>query len=120
MRIALGIISLVLGLIIGAQSSFLYLGSAVFSDQPMVESSAGGLFVALLLFVAGAFAFKLPRVAMVFAAVAGLFGIFNGMTSEFGDMTVWGVIALAIAVLDWFAGRRPKSRPEETMTTTAL
>lgn len=119
MRIALGIISLVLGLIIGAQSSFLYLGSAVFGDQPMTESSAGGLLVSLLYFVVGAFSFKLPRVAMVFAALAGLFGIVNGATSEFGDMTIWGVIALIIAALNWFAGRKPKPASQEPPSTTA-
>ncbi len=109
MNIALGIISLVLGFIIGAQSSLVYVGSAVLSDQSTLEGSAVGLLVSLLYIFAGAFSFKLPRVALVFAALAGLLGLAVGATSDFKDMTIWGVIALIIAVLSWFTARKSRA-----------
>jgi len=110
MQIATGIITIILGCIISIQSFILYMGSAVFNDKPTGQSSAMGLFVALLLFVSGAFAFKLPKVALFFATIAGLFGIMTGTTSEFKDMTVWGVIALIIALMNFFTARKTKTR----------
>lgn len=114
MRIAIGIISLIIGCVMSAQSFILYMGSAIFNDQATGQSSAGGLFIAFLYFIGGAFAFKLPKVAMFFLAFAGLLGIITGTSSDFSDLTMWGVIALILAVLSFFAGRKPKQQPPIT------
>lgn len=110
MRIASGIISLVLGVMIFLQSCTISIGGDIFGDKASSSSGSIGLLVAFLLFLAGAFAFTLPKVAMIFSTIAALFAFLNGATSDFSDMTVWGVIALVIAVLNFFAGRSQKPR----------
>ncbi|MFY9113944.1 MAG: hypothetical protein WAO23_01725 [Dethiobacteria bacterium] len=110
MKIASGIISLIIGCIIFLQSCTVGVGGAIFSDEISSQSGSVGMFVAFLLFVSGAFAFVLPKVAMVFSSIAAFFAIVNGATSDFSDMTVWGVIAIILSVVNFFAGRKPKKK----------
>jgi|GEM_PF-567559 len=90
MKIATGIISLIIGLIVFLQSCAVGIGGAVLADETTSQSGSVGLFVAFLLWIAGAFAFALPKVAMVISAIAGIFALMNGATSDYADMTVWG------------------------------
>lgn len=108
MKIASGIISIILGLIVFLQSCTVGIGGAVFDEESAAQGGGVGIFVALLYMVGGAFAFALPKVALVVMAIAGVFGIATGTTTSYKDMTVWGVIALVIAVLNFFGGRKPK------------
>lgn len=108
MRTATGIISIIIGLIISIQSFILFMGGAVFSDKDANSGGALGLFVALLLFIGGAFAFKLPKISLVFTLLASLFAFMTGSTTDFKDMTVWGIIALILTIMNLFAARRPK------------
>ena len=110
MRIASGIISLIIGCIVFLQSCTVGIGGEILADEVSSQSGSVGMFVALLLFVSGAFAFALPKVAMIFSALAALFAFLNGATSDFSDMTVWGVIAIILTVMNFFAGRKPKKK----------
>lgn len=114
MKIATGIISLIIGLIVFLQSCAVGIGGAVLADETTSQSGSVGLFVAFLLWIAGAFAFALPKVAMVISAIAGIFALMNGATSDYADMTVWGVIAFILAILEFFAGRKPKKFTQTT------
>jgi hypothetical protein len=114
MKIATGIISLIIGLIVFLQSCAVGIGGAIFADEVSSQSGSVGLFVAFLLWIAGAFAFALPKVAMVISAIAGIFALMNGATSDYADMTVWGVIAFILAILEFFAGRKPKKSTQTT------
>ena len=110
MRIASGIISLIIGCIVFLQSCTVGIGGDILADEVSSQSGSVGMFVALLLFVSGAFAFALPKVAMIFSALAALFAFLNGATSDFSDMTVWGTIAIILTVINFFAGRKPKKK----------
>jgi len=114
MKIATGIISLIIGIIVFLQSCTVGLGGAIFADEVSSQSGSVGLFVAFLLFVAGAFAFALPKVAMIVSAIAGIFALLNGATSDFSDMTVWGILAFVLAIMEFFAGRKPKKSAQTT------
>ncbi|ABB14636.1 hypothetical protein [Carboxydothermus hydrogenoformans] len=109
MRIASGIISLIIGILVFLQSCTVSFGDALFSGKTTGSSGDLGMFVAFLLFIGGAFAFALPKVAMIFSAAAALFAFINGATSDFSDMKVWGVIALILAVMEFFGARKPKN-----------
>jgi hypothetical protein len=108
MKIASGIISLLFAVIIFFQSSVAYLGGSVFDEESTAQGGSVGILVALMYIIGGAFAFKLPKVAMVFSIIAGILGIAVGTTTPYKDMTVWGVIALILAVMEFFAGRKPQ------------
>lgn len=113
MRIASGIISLIIGCIVFLQSCTVGIGGEILADEVSSQSGSVGMFVAFLLFISGAFAFALPKVAMVFSAVAALFALLNGATSDFSDMYVWGVIAIILTVMNFFAGKKPKKKDTE-------
>lgn len=106
MRIAAGVISLLLGFGVLFQSCAVSgLGAIVAPDS---AAGAIGMLVGILLLMAGAFAFQLPRVAMVISIIcAGL--AFIEASNDFADMNVWAVICLCLAVMEFFAGRKPRT-----------
>lgn len=105
MRIAAGIISLILGAMILFQSCAVGgLGAIV---APESKAGALGMFTGFLLLIAGAFAFQLPKVAMIVSVVAAIFA-FAESANDFKDMKVWGVFCLGLAVMEFFAARKPK------------
>lgn len=66
------------------QSCTINIGGDIFGDKSSSLSGATGMFVALLIFIADAFAFALPnKVAMIVSALAALFAFINGATSDF-------------------------------------
>lgn len=108
MRIASGILSLLFGLFILLQSFVVGVGGAVFKEESASQGGSVGILVGFLLIIAGAFAFKLPKVAMFISGAAGVLGVLVGLTTTFKDMTVWGFVALALTVLNYFASRALK------------
>jgi hypothetical protein len=68
-----------------------------------------GMLVGVLLFIGGAFSFGLPLVAAIIFALAGVFAFLASTSGTFGDIVVWGFIALALAAtafFTWRAGKR--------------
>ncbi|MCG0278538.1 MAG: hypothetical protein L5656_08430 [Thermanaeromonas sp.] len=111
MRIASGIISIFLGLIVLLQSCAVNVGGIAFGEKSAQEGGSVGILVALLFVVGGAFAFGLPKVTMIITGIAGVLGIAAGTTTVFKDMTIWGVVALILTAMNWFAARKPKEPP---------
>lgn len=112
MRTAIGIIALVLSFIILLQSCTVGIGGAILGQDEDTQSGSIGLLVAILMIIAGAFAFRLPKVSIAFFGIAALFGITMGSTSSYGDLTVWGVVALVLGALCFVAGRKKKIKEE--------
>lgn len=109
MKIALGIIGIMLGILVLLQSCTVGTASHMIGNEAASEAGALGLLAGLLFFIAGAFAFGLPMVSAVVFAIAALIAF--GGSSEFPDLQIWGFVALAMAALAFFAwrsGRRKK------------
>ena len=108
MKIAVGIISLMLGLLVMLQSCTIGTASHMLGDQTTSEAGAVGLFAGLLLFFGGAFAFGLPIVSVCLFTLAGLMALLGA--AEFPDLTIWAIIAFVLAGLSFFAWRSGKKR----------
>jgi hypothetical protein len=114
LKVASGILSLVLSLVIFLQSCTVSMGGAILAEEGTQQGGAVGLLVAFLFLVGGAFAFGVPKVSLVVMALAGLLGMAAGATTPYKDLTIWGGVALALAVLNLFAGRKRKDSPSQT------
>lgn len=108
MKIAIGIIGIMLGIIVLLQSCTVGTASHMMGDAATGDAGALGILAGLLLFIGGAFAFGLPIVSTVTFTLAGLIA-FAG-SAEFPDLKVWGFIALAMAVMAFFAWRSAKKK----------
>jgi len=108
MKIAIGIIGIMLGILVLLQSCTVGTASHLVGDAATSDAGALGILAGLLLFVSGAFAFGLPIVSTVTFALAGLIA-FAG-AAEFPDLKVWGFVALAMAMMSFFAWRSAKKK----------
>jgi hypothetical protein len=111
MKIAIGIISMFLGLLVLLQSCTVGTASQMLGEQATADAGAVGMLVGVLYFVGGAFSFGLPVVAMVVFAMASLLALAAGASGNFSDMTVWAVVALILAVgafFTWHLARKAK------------
>ncbi|MCO5153926.1 MULTISPECIES: hypothetical protein [unclassified Shinella] len=108
MKIAVGIIAIMLSLLVMLQSCTIGTASHVLGDQTTSEAGAMGLFAGLLLFFGGAFAFGLPVVSACLFTLAGLMALLGA--AEFPDLTIWAIIAFVLAGLSFFAWRSGKKR----------
>ncbi|MBC6437980.1 MAG: hypothetical protein GDA52_07560 [Rhodobacteraceae bacterium] len=97
MKIAVGIIAIALGLVALLQSCALTGVSSVIEDQATQEAGALGVLTAFLMFLGGAFAFGLPRVAQIFFILGFLASI--PARDNFPDMWIWGIISAILAGL---------------------
>jgi len=105
MKIAAAVVSLVLGAVILFQSCAVTgLGAIV---DPESTTGAIGMAVGVVLMIGGAFAFKLPKVAMVISVIAGLLSLIEN--ADFKDMRIWAVVCFGIAAMEFFAARKPKT-----------
>lgn len=111
MRLAVLIIGLVIGLVVLLQAcsalglSSLGEGLGAEGAAELSGASATGIITGLLIWVGAGFVMPFPRFAAVVLALAGIIGIGVGMSSEFRDQAVWGVVALILAVMAWFGAR---------------
>lgn len=110
MKIAVGIISLFLGLLVLLQSCAVATTAGLVDNAAIGGAGAVGLLVGLLFFVGGAFAFALPLVAAIILFVAGLFAFI--VSGEFGDMGIWGGVALGLAALEALAWRSARKKQQ--------
>lgn len=116
MKLATGLIALMLGLLVLLQSCTVASGGGLMKDQAVYEAGSVGLFVALTYLVGGAFAFGLPLVAMiVFLLGAGMAFLVVG---DFPDMSIWGTGALVLAAMA-YAGRRMDAKKRAAGTAGA-
>lgn len=108
MKIAVGIIALMLGLLVMLQSCAVGTASHMLGDQTASEAGAMGLIAGLLLFFGGAFAFGLPIVSACLLTLAGLIALLGA--AEVPDLTIWAIMAFVLAVLSFFAWRSGKKK----------
>lgn len=114
MKIAVGIIGLFLGLLVLLQSCAVTAGSGLLNDQATGSAGAVGMLTGALLVIGGAFSFGLPLVGAIIFLVSALMAFIASSQGSFGDMSVWGVIALLLAVMGfftWRSAKRKKSQP---------
>ncbi|MBB3399709.1 hypothetical protein [Rhizobium sp. BK060] len=110
MKIAIGIIGIFLGMLVLFQSCAVTAGSGLLNDQATGGAAAIGMFVGILFFFAGAFAFGLPLVAAIIFAIASLLGFLASAQGSFGDIAIWAFIALGLAVMAFFTWRSGKRK----------
>jgi hypothetical protein len=103
MKIAIGIIGIMLGILVLLQSCTIGAASHMIGNEAGGDAGALGILAGLLLFIGGAFAFGLPIVSAITFALAGLIA-FAG-SAAFPDLQIWGVVALAMAAMAFFAWR---------------
>jgi hypothetical protein len=114
MKIAVGIIGLFLGLIVLLQSCAVTAGSGLANDSATGAAASIGMLVGLVYFIAGAFSFALPLVGAIMFFIAGLLAFLASTLGNFGDITIWGYIAIVLAVMGfftWRSAKRKKSQP---------
>lgn len=112
MRMAVGIISLGLALVVFLQSCMANIGGTLGQNQDLAADAGGGFILALGLLIGGALSFKLARAAsIVFLLVGAL--VLLGAKGAYGDLTIWAVAALILALLAFLAGRK-KPWPAES------
>jgi hypothetical protein len=111
LRIATMILSLILMLVVGAQSCAVSVGDALGNDPSATQGGAIGIFMAFLFLIGGAFALAFPLVSIAFV-IAGLSGLGAGASTSFSDLTIWGVVSFVLAALS-FLGWREKRRQRE-------
>lgn len=108
MKIAIGIIGLMLGLLVLLQSCTVGTASHMIGNEAGGDAGALGILAGMLLFVGGAFAFGLPIVSTVTFTLAGLIA-FAG-SAEFPDLQIWGFVSLGMAALAFFAWRSGRKK----------
>ncbi|MDQ3833336.1 MAG: hypothetical protein M3315_06830 [Actinomycetota bacterium] len=111
MRLATTILALGLVLIVGFQSFAASVGGSLSQNETTSGAAGAGFVVALLLLIGGAFAIGVPIVSAVAFVLAAVISLAAGLTSDFRDLTVWGVVCIVLAVLSFFSFRARRRRP---------
>ena len=109
MRVATMIIGMCLAIVLMAQSCMVFVGGELLTEESLSQGGAVGLFLGLLFLIGSAFALKIPKVSIVVFAIGAVLGFTAGATTEFADMTLWGVAAVILSILS-FAGHRKLHR----------
>lgn len=110
MRIAVLVIGLGLVMILGVQSCTVMVGGGLTENEMTTEAGAIGIVMAALFLFGAAFSMGVPLVALILFALAGVLGLAMGSESEFTDLTIWGWVALTLAVLSFFGMREKKKK----------
>ncbi|MBB3953070.1 hypothetical protein [Aureimonas jatrophae] len=117
MRIAVGLISIFLGLLVLVQSCAVATTAGLAQDAATGDAGAVGIVVGLLFFTGGAFSFGLPMVATVVLLLAGLLALLGG--GAFGDLRIWAYVAFGLAGLSLIAWRSARKRAAAFQTPPA-
>lgn len=109
MKIATGIIAMLLGLIVLLQSCTVGTASHLVGNQASSDAGVAGIGAGFLIFVGGAFAFALPAVSVFVFAAAGLLALTGA--ADFPDLQVWAIFSAILAgmsLVGWRSGRKVK------------
>lgn len=110
MRIAVTILGLILLIPMGLQAFTLFAISDAVGRQDTAEAGAIGVLVALIWLVGSAIAIPAPRGAFIAFMLAALPAF--SVSGTYGDMAIWGAIALVLAVMS-YVGHRQKRAADE-------
>ena len=108
MKIAVGIIGIGISIFVMLQAMAITGLGGLAEEEAMHQAGSVGMLVALLMFVAAAFSFGLPRVGGVIFVLAALLAFM--VSGDFPDMGVWGAISLLLGFLIFIAGRNAKNK----------
>ncbi|MDQ4002044.1 MAG: hypothetical protein M3283_13850 [Actinomycetota bacterium] len=114
MRIATMILSLILMLVVGAQSCAVTVGDALGNEPSATQGGVIGIFMAFLFLIGGAFALAFPLVSFIAFVIAGLSGLGAGASTSFSDLTIWGIVSFVLAALSFFGWREKRRQREES------
>jgi hypothetical protein len=106
MKIAVGIIGLIFMVLVLVQSCAVSFGAAIFEEEGLLQGGAVGMLVGILFGVGGAFAFRLPKVSIGIFIVGAIFALVAGLTTEYSDMIIYGVVSIILSILSFVAQRR--------------
>jgi Short C-terminal domain len=101
MRIAVLVISLGLTLVVWVQSCAVSAGGALGEDESLSNAGAAGVLVGVLFLLGGAFALGLPKASVGSFLLGAAIAIPVGATTDFGDLIVWGIVALVLAGMEF-------------------
>ncbi len=105
MRIAVLIISLVLMLVVFFGSCFVGCVASMDQDDTLLESTAFGFIIAVILLLGGAFALGVPLLSVAVFALAFIMSLANGQNVFAGITGILGIMSL----LGFFELRRNKN-----------
>lgn len=117
MRIAAMIIALGLMLVVGLQSCAVFVGGSAIEDQATSDGGALGIFVALLFLIGAAFVLAFPLASFIAFTLAGIVGLGGGASTEFTDLTIWGIVSFVLAVLSLLAIREKRKKSQSSRVT---
>jgi hypothetical protein len=116
MKIAGGIIGILLGLLVFLQSCTVATTAHLVSDGAATQAGSVGIFVGLLFLIGGAFSFGLPLIATIIFAMAALLAF--AVSGDFSDMMIWGIVSAALAAMAFFAWRSGRPKRAAAAATT--
>lgn len=103
MRVAILILTLIVGALLFVQTFLVYSLSGVTQDETTASAGAVGLLIALLWLVAAAFIIGVPLIAAIAFVLAGILAVAMAASSNFTDLTIWGVASFVLAGLSFIA-----------------
>ncbi|MGE0502070.1 MAG: hypothetical protein AB7I79_15210 [Rhizobiaceae bacterium] len=106
MKIASGVIGLLLGFAVMLQSCVIATGGNIIGNQTYSQVGSVGVLVGFLTFLGGAFGFGLP-LASTFLFGLGV-ALATALIPEFPDMLYWALANLALTVLAFYAWWWPR------------
>lgn len=114
MRIA----TLIIGLVLTVGLFFQSLTVSVLSDAVNTEDDGAdgalGVGISVIWLVACALVIPWPLVSMFLFGFGGVLGLAGGASTEFSDLTVWGIISFILALFSFLGWRgKKKQRAEE-------
>lgn len=112
MRIATGVIALVIMLVVGVQSCMVTGLGSLGQDEDLAGGGAIGVLVGFLFLLGGAFSFARPKISMVVFGIAALFG-FIGSTTGFSDLSVYAWASLILACMSYFGDKELRKKQEQ-------
>ncbi len=112
MKKAVLILSIILFIIVLFQSWLVGVGGAMFGDADLSRGGLIGRIVALLFGGGAAFILAKPIISLGIFIAGGLAGVIGGIVTGYYDLILWGVLALGLAVMSYFAGREAEE-PEK-------
>lgn len=108
------IVALGLMLVVGLQSCAVFVGGSALEDQGTVDGGALGIFIALLFLIGAAFVLTFPWVSFVSFVLAGVVGLGGGASTEFSDLSIWGVVSFVLAALSLLGVREKRKKIRTT------
>ncbi|RQD74205.1 MAG: hypothetical protein D5R97_08175 [Candidatus Syntrophonatronum acetioxidans] len=105
MRIAIMVICLGLFLVVGFQGCIAMTGGVALAEEGAEMAGSMGILLSLLFLVAGGFALKKPMVTAIVLVIGGILALFTG-GEHYGDLPIWGGIAIILGVVSFISYKR--------------